>query len=599
MADKITSDNKIRADTASVNTAKVETDEAGEVRNMTGAGKAGSTNISGDKKVRPESKNVTKRYKKTEEGAEDEAEATVVSKFALTKAGLKLDGKDKRSEEGAEGGKKKKGKKLLRTKNKENLSRIEMQAKKSTEKTAIRRRMYANLLYLGEPMEDLDRDREDDEETSEKIVSKAEVYGAKIGNPFRKKTAKQKLPTRVKNAEPAEGKKKAPGTKASALSDGAEKVNARARAQAAEQIKKEQTKRAKEAKLKKEAHKRMIRKEYVKEVREKEKVKQVATKVSKKIQEMAAKHSATIVVIGFSLILFLICFVLLGSCALGVAALSGQISSGVFQSDPSDIENTELEFLYQEALLTYELKTMSTSYPDYDEYHITGDKIGHDAVMLIAYFSAKYGIFKYADVCAEVDELAELMYTVTYTESQKGPFTTYVPDGSGGYTLETYYIKVLTAEVSVTPLETLIMERLTDEQKVHYERLMGTRGGLQRFASPVEGWSDNITEGYGYQASAAGYYKNSGTLVHVASGSTVQAMCSGTVSAVGSGDYGNYVTITHESGYKATIAGITTVSVTVGSAVALKQSLGTTSGDVYFEISYDGVYYNPHFFVHY
>ena len=61
MAEKITTENKIRADTAGVNTVKIETDEAGASRNMTGTGRAGSTNISGGNRIRQEKRNITKR----------------------------------------------------------------------------------------------------------------------------------------------------------------------------------------------------------------------------------------------------------------------------------------------------------------------------------------------------------------------------------------------------------------------------------------------------------------------------------------------------------------------------------------------------------
>ena len=74
MADKITSENKIRADTLIVNSAKIDRDEVGDSRNMTGTGKAGNVNISKDSALRPESRNVTKRDIKDKEGTEEKAE---------------------------------------------------------------------------------------------------------------------------------------------------------------------------------------------------------------------------------------------------------------------------------------------------------------------------------------------------------------------------------------------------------------------------------------------------------------------------------------------------------------------------------------------
>ena len=653
MADKITSENKIRADTLNVNSAKIDRDEVGDSRNMTGTGKAGNVNISKDSALRPESRNVTQRDIKDKEGTEEKAEEKAEEgsgkrkdrgrqKQALTNdrrdnpdadaddarkkrnkriaqnkyrefvagstmkpnvksvSGVKGES-EVRNAASKDAPKNNRSKKVSRSKNKQLLSRSEMQTKKAAERAGIQKKMTAAMTAAGVMKEGL-YDTDDGEEISEKLVRKGKSLTQKIGNHFyQKRSIKEKTAAEVRKGKAAQssGKKSAKVKAPKKKDDGTYKVNANARKQAAEQAKKEQARRSQEMQAKKAAQKRMIHKQYAKEVREKEKVKQTATKVSRKIQELAAKHSTAVVVILLILLLFLICFVLLGSCALGAAALSGEVAEGTYQSKPIDIENTELEMQYQEALLQYQIDTMQTTYPGYDEYHVIGGPMVHDPFALIAYFSAKYGIFTYEEVAAEVDELAALMYQLTFTESQRGPYITYVPDGNGGYTLQTYYITTLTAEITMTPLEDLIAERLNAEQMVHYERLMETKGALQRFAAPVEGWSNGITEPYGIQSSPAGLYQNSGVYVHVESGSNVQAMCSGTVTAVGSGAYGNYVTITHEDGYVATIAGISSISVSVGSTVELKESLGTTNGDLYFEISYDGVYYNPHFFVHY
>ena len=81
-------------------------------------------------------------------------------------------------------------------------------------------------------------------------------------------------------------------------------------------------------------------------------------------------------------------------------------------------------------------------------------------------------------------------------------------------------------------------------------------------------------------------------------GTDVQSMCSGTVTAIGNGDHGNYVTVTNEDGYVATVGGLKSVAVSVGQEVEIRETIGTSKWVLYFEISYDGVYYNPAFFVH-
>ena len=290
---------------------------------------------------------------------------------------------------------------------------------------------------------------------------------------------------------------------------------------------------------------------------------------------------------------------------MGVASMTGEVSASTYQSDPIEIDNTELYMQYLEALLQNTIHRMSTDYPGYDRYYQDGDPIGHDPFALIAYFTAKYGIFTYSSVMGEIEELYNLMYSMTLTESQEGPYITYTPvdDGNGNitYTPSTYYLSVLTATVTKVPLEDIIATRLTEEQMVHYERLMETKGGLQRFAAPVAGWHDDVSVDYGIYSDPVDLelHQRTGVVIHRTEPMEVSSMCSGTVTAAGSNStLGNYITITNPDGYVATYGYLASASLSVGSEVSLKQVIATTAGnDLYIEIMYDGVYYNPTFYV--
>ena len=218
MADKITSENKIRADTLNVNSAKIDRDEVGDSRNMTGTGKAGNVNISKDSALRPESRNVTKRdiKEKAEEKAEegsgkrkdrgrqkptltndrrdnpdadaDDARKKRNKRIAQNKyrefvAGTTMKPNVK-SVSGVKGESEvrnavskdapKKSKRVSRSKNKQLLSRSEMQVKKAAERYGIQKKMTAAMTAVGVMKEGL-YDTDDGEEISEKLVRKGKT----------------------------------------------------------------------------------------------------------------------------------------------------------------------------------------------------------------------------------------------------------------------------------------------------------------------------------------------------------------------------------------------------------------------------------------
>ncbi|MBO6297746.1 MAG: peptidoglycan DD-metalloendopeptidase family protein [Lachnospiraceae bacterium] len=558
-----------------------------------------------EKKIAEETAKV-KAAEKKEEASEDkeasdseeESEAADGVKDALEEK--KPEQKDKKDKSGKQ---RRKGRKVSGPRSSRSHPGKDPELKQAKEAARAQKRSVAAMTAVSLIRKGAWVDSNDHEELSEKIVRNgneavSNVRGLLSGNvKGNAKAKKEKGGVRAKQKEVAEEKAKKKTPEKEAEKTDKEKVTAKAKSELLEKKKKEQAKEKKDKIHKKELQKHRIRKNYAKEVRETKKKKQAATSVARKIQEAVSKHSAVIVILLILLIVFLICASLLGSCALGFTAMSGEVSESSFLSKPVDIENCELELQYQEMLIQYQIDTMSTTYPGFDEYHVQGGPLAHDPMALIAYLSAKYGEFTYADVCAEVDDLIGHLYYVEFVTSKRGPYTTYVPDGHGGYKPDDYYISELTAKITVTPFDEVAAANLTDEQMERYNLLMETRGVLQRYAPPVSGWQNCITEAYGIHSSRSGGYQNNGTTLHVSEGTSVQAMCSGTVTEAGSDGRGNYITITNEKGYVAKISGLSSLNYSVGSEVKLKEEIGTSNGIIYFEISYDGVYYNPVYFV--
>ena len=587
MEEKVSSSNRTRADTADAGRSKITGNEAGQNTNMTG------TSI------------------------EKESSVTIGS------TGRNLSVEKRHNAKAAT-------KKLTHEKSGGKLSRSEMQAKNVLDRKSIRKKMSAAMTAVGTIKNGAYADSNDNEELSEKVASKgmnlAENVSGKVLDTIRsgggragnaaKSLSKAQGSVTGKNTDPCNvtgtgGRAKTHAVGDSVKGSGAAKDISPGNARPAPDnpaIRRTKDGNGKAAggkgqtKTRKAAQKRLAKKNYAAALRKAEKKKSGIVKIIKHLKDLAARHH-TVVIVCVVLAVFLLIFLLLASLqALGLLTVAGDIAGSTFQSDPIEIENSELYMQELEAELQHEIDTMHETYPDYDEYMTDGEPIAHDPVMLIAYFSAKYGIFTFDEVKPEIRELFELMYDVDYEESEEGPYTTYVPveneDGSISYDLDSYYITRLTAVITKTALEDLIAERLDDEQKEHFTVLMDSEGGLQRYAPPTEGWITEIKEPYGWQSSWTEVYRNDGTAYKVIEGTDVQSMCSGTVTAIGNGDHGNYVTVTNEDGYVATVGGLKSVAVSVGQEVEIRETIGTSKWVLYFEISYDGVYYNPAFFVH-
>ncbi len=597
MEEKVSSSNRTRADTADVGNTKITGDEAGRITNMTGTAADKGRSVPAGSTRRNLS--VEKRHDAN----------TFTKKLTHEKAGGKL-------------------------------SRSEMQAKTALDRKRIRKEMTAAMTAVGTIKNGAYADSNDNEELSEKVASKgvslaenvsgkvvdtfqdgvgglknttetvAKLQGGKNvdgslagsnakgnmntgagngktigadGNPASKNAVKG---TTTKNTS-AVGRK--PQTDNATLRNHKESIRARTNGKS-------------KPKPRKAAQKRLAKKNYAAKFRKAEKKKSGIVKLLKRLKDLAARHNTTVIVCVVLAVFFLIFFLIMSLQALGLLTVAGEIAGCTFQSDPIEIENAELYMQELEADLQHEIDTMRDTHPGYDEYMTDGGPISHDPIMLIAYFSAKYGIFTFDEVKPEIEELFDLMYEIDYEESEEGPYSTYVPveneDGSISYDLDSYYITRLTAVITKTELEDLIAGKLNDEQKEHFAVLMDSEGGLQRYAPPTEGWITEIKEPYGWQSSWTEVYRNDGTTYKVIEGTDIQSMCSGTVTAIGNGDHGNYVTVTNEDGYVATVGGLKSVAVSVGQEVEIREPIGTSKWVLYFEVSYDGVYYNPAFFVH-
>ena len=175
-----------------------------------------------------------------------------------------------------------------------------------------------------------------------------------------------------------------------------------------------------------------------------------------------------------------------------IEGLLGSLSATTYPSKPEDMLSVEAEYCRMEDELREKLTSYAEKFPGYDEYRISGEVLGHDPYVLASALSTILGEYKLSDAGAMLNEIFDLQYLVEEksitetryrTETRTGYREVTDPE-TGESSLEEYSYEVEVAYdyticiVTLTskPLESVVNELLTDEQKQICEILMKTKG---------------------------------------------------------------------------------------------------------------------------
>ena len=161
------------------------------------------------------------------------------------------------------------------------------------------------------------------------------------------------------------------------------------------------------------------------------------------------------------LLLILVMTMLASGMLLSVSSGHGVVLTTYPNSD-EDIYETENAYRRLEQALEAELTTISIRYPGYQEYNMDIDGIGHDPYVLISYLNTYHWNFTPEDVEEELQALFDAQYELTVTPGTR------VRNG------ET--IRVLNVRLRNRGLDTVVQERMDDEQRELYDALMITKG---------------------------------------------------------------------------------------------------------------------------
>ena len=137
-----------------------------------------------------------------------------------------------------------------------------------------------------------------------------------------------------------------------------------------------------------------------------------------------------------------------------------------------DINN---EFTSYEYALQDEIDSIKEKYPNYDEYHIKGDSVGHDLHELFSYLTAKYGEIKSAEeIQKELKKLFNQMYEKKYTSKS---ITKYDSEGNP------YIYRILTLTIKKKSIDEIAREEFANYETnmAHYLALLDSQGNMSGY----------------------------------------------------------------------------------------------------------------------
>ena len=243
--------------------------------------------------------------------------------------------------------------------------------------------------------------------------------------------------------------------------------------------------------------KQQIKRQYAKELRAAQKAGKTAGKTAgaakntrkaagkageatKKTTDFIARHWKGILTVGVFLLLIVMIFTGLSSCA---AIIQGGVSSVLgtsYTAEDEAIREVEADYKELESGLREEIADIETDYPDYDEYQYHLDEIGHDPFALASYLTAKLYDYTREEAQAEIQALFEKQYTLTLREEIQTRYrteTTTDPETGETTTEEVPYdYYILHVTLTNKNIETLAGELLTPEQKEMFDVYMETKG---------------------------------------------------------------------------------------------------------------------------
>ena len=333
------------------------------------------------------------------------------------------------------------------------------------------------------------------------------------------------------------------------------------------------------------------------------------------VVHVVQRHPVLCAVILLLLLVFFLITSVFSSCSnIGTGAL-GSIAASSYLAEDTDINQAELSYTEWETDLQMEINRVETDYPGYDEYRYNIAPIEHDPYVLMGYLTSVYQDFTYSEIEGVLRQLFEEQYSLSFTEETETRYRTetHTDPETGEQTEEevAYEWRILNVKLTSTPLENLVVSRMSTDQKEICEILLQTKGNRQ-YVQNVFGtnWLPYVTSYYGYRVHPISGEKNyhTGVDIGMSQGTDILAGHDGTVTMAGeAGGYGLCVaiegeayeghTLTTKYGHCSEILVAVGQEVKAGDVIARVGNTGNSTGPhLHLEVLVDGQYLNPLYF---
>ena len=366
--------------------------------------------------------------------------------------------------------------------------------------------------------------------------------------------------------------------------------------------------------------KRKLKKQYQKQARETARQSAKAAKktaaatgrIARAALLFVKRHPVVILLLAAVFLLLM----LLQSCmgaGLSIAnGLAGGIGGSSYLAEDADINEAELAYTQWEADLTLEARNAEQSHPGYDEYRYSIDPTGHDPYMLLAFLTAKYDDFTFAEIEPVLRDIFDQQYSLTFTEIVEVRYRTeyYTDEDGDEHSYEVpYNYYILEVELTARPFADVIGPMLTtqDEQD-RYDVYNVTKGNRQYVGSPFPfNWLPYVSCPFGYRVHpitgerdfhrAVDIALPAGTEIHAGGeGVVVEATSHSLYGQTMKIDYGGGVTARYSHCAALLVSAGQTVE--TGDVIALVGSTGESTGPhLDLEVMKDGELLNHLYFV--
>jgi len=314
-------------------------------------------------------------------------------------------------------------------------------------------------------------------------------------------------------------------------------------------------------------------------------------------------------------LLGLIIVLLMGMFSMCTNLLSGGsifVGAVTYVADYEDIDDAEIAYGEWTVDLQIYLRSIEQNHPGFDEYRFDIGEINHNPFELIAFLTAVYGEFTFAEIEPVLRELFAEQYRLTLTPEVeiRTRMETRTDAEGNPYTVEVEYEwRVLHVTLQTMPLTMLLFNRMDNDQWQHFNLLMASRGARQFVGNPFDrNWLPHVSSRYGYRIHPIHGDKRFhwGIDISLPTGIEILAGFDGTVTRVGydADGWGNFVVIDNGAGVQALYAHCHAVlvsqgqSVTEGQVIAIVGNTGASTGPhLHLEVIRHGRHLNPLFFV--